>query len=441
MAKDESARTSTVMRTVILTVILTLGIAGGLSYWAGYLGPRPQAPVGATKAPGKPGRTGHLAKERKILYWRSPMNPNEIYDRPGKSAMGMDLVPVYEDEQAAGLDIKIDPVTRQNMGIRLTRVRRGPLVHEIRTYGHVTPDETRTVRISSKTDGWIEKLYVDFKGKHVKRGEPLYELYSPALVAAQEEFLVARRSGRSGGRALLDSARRRLQYFDIAESEIRKIEQTGKVTKTLLVRSPAVGFVIDKNAEEGGFIKAGTIVFRIADLSRVWVETHIYEYELPWIAKGMPAEMRLSYVPGKVFRGRVAYVYPYLQPKTRDVVIRLEFENPALELKPDMFADVRILSRAGEGLVIPTESVIRSGLRNLVFVTRGKGKFSPRDVLLGRTLDQGRVEVLAGLMKGETIVQSGQFLLDSESKLQEAVRKMLEPGKAPAPEMEKMNEK
>ena len=169
------------------------------------------------------------------------------------------------------------------------------------------------------------------------------------------------------------------------------------------------------------------MVFRIADLSRVWVETHIYEYELPWVAEGQKAEMTLSYLPGKTFQGKVAYVYPYLQPKTRDVVIRLEFENPHYELKPDMYAEVRIKAETKEeGLIIPSEAVIRSGQRNLVFVTRDQGKFIPRDIILGRSLDNGSVRVLVGLAQGETIVTSGQFLLDSESKLKEAVQKMME---------------
>lgn len=422
---------------VFSTALLTLLLAGGSAYFMGYLGPREHG-KGIVEGPPfgeHPETTQEVspfdAKKRKILYWRAPMNPNEIYAKPGKSAMGMDLVPVYEDDIGEEGAIKIDPVTQQNMGIRMAKVKRGPLVRTIRTYGHVTPDETLTAQVSPKTSGWIEKLYVDFTGKYVEKGEPLFDLYSPELVAAQEEYLVAhrilrRRPGESG-RSMLESSRRRLEYFDVPESEINAIEKSGRVKKTMMIRSPLNGYVIERKAEEGAFVQAGSMVFRIADLSRIWVDTHIYEYELSWVGEGQEAEMTLSYLPGEVFSGKVSYVYPYLQPKTRDLVIRLEFENPDMKLKPDMYADVWIKTKAkGEGLMIPSEAVIRSGERNVVFVKRGKGKFWPRDVKLGLSLDNGKVQVLTGLIPGELVVTSGQFLLDSESKLREAVQKMLE---------------
>jgi Cu(I)/Ag(I) efflux system membrane fusion protein/cobalt-zinc-cadmium efflux system membrane fusion protein len=317
------------------------------------------------------------------------------------------------------------------MGIRVTEVEKGPLIHTIRTYGHITPDETLTAQVSPKISGWVEKLQVDFTGKYVQKGEPLFEIYSPNLLAAQEEYLVAIKGmGRLGGKTgneLLQSARRRLLNFDVPESEIEAIEQSGKVRKTLMIRSPLSGFVIKRSAEEGSYIKTGTTVFRIADLSRVWVEAHIYEYELSWIAEGQEAEMTLPYIPGKVLRGKVSYVYPYLQPKTRDVVIRLVFENPEMLLKPDMYADIVIKARIpGTGLIIPSEAVIRSGRRNVVFVMRGEGVFEPRNVILGPALNRDRVQILGGLAAGEKVVRSGQFLLDSESNLKEAIQKMLD---------------
>ncbi|MDJ0990360.1 MAG: efflux RND transporter periplasmic adaptor subunit [Desulfobacterales bacterium] len=374
------------------------------------------------------------AKERQIAYWRAPMNPQEIYNKPGKSAMGMDLVPVYEDELVGGVNISIDPVTQQNMGLRTAAVVEGELNTTIRTYGHITYDETRTVQVSPKTSGWIEKIYIDFTGKHVDKGQPLFEIYSPELVAAQEEYLstfrsVKQNTGSKLGsikKDLLDSARRRLQYFDIAESEIRTIERNGSVNKTLTIRSPSRGVVITKNAEEGSYVRAGTTVYRIADLSRVWLEAHIYEYELPWVSEGQVAEMRIPYNPGKTYAGKVSFVYPYLQQKTRDVVIRLEFENPGLELKPEMYADVWIKTGSkSKGLIIPSEAVIRSGERNIVFVARQQGKFITRNVELGLSLDNGMTQVLSGVAPGDMIVTSGQFLLDSESKLKEAVQKMM----------------
>ncbi len=378
----------------------------------------------------KAGSKPQKANKRKILYWRAPMNPSEIYDKPGKSSMGMDLVPVYEDE-VGGSEIRIDPVVQQNMEVRTAKVKKGPLIHTIRTYGHITYDETRTGEVSPKVSGWLEKLYVNFTGDMVKKGQPLYEIYAPDLVAAQEEYLSAFRNFKSmGGRniTLLESARRRLKYFDVAETEIKEIEASGNVKKTILIRSPFTGVVTRKNAVEGAYIKAGTTVYKIADLSRVWVEAHIYEYELIRIKKGQKAQMTLPYLPGRVFNGRLSYVYPYLQQKTRDVVVRIEFENPGLELKPEMYADVKIETTGkGEGLIIPSEAVIRSGERDIVFVAKGDGKFSPRNTSLGMALDNGNVQILSGLARGELVVTSGQFLLDSESKLKEAVQKMMEP--------------
>lgn len=434
-AKSKHRKSRTIPVTIITTVVLTLLIAGTAAHRMGYLDMQPRTKLTAADETAKAG-SDHTAEKKthtggKILYWRAPMNPSEIYDKPGKSAMGMDLVPVYEDQAGGGAQIKIDPVTEQNMGIRTDQVRKGRLTRTIRTYGHITADETRTVQVSPKTNGWIEKLYVDFTGKFVEKGAPLFEFYSPDLVAAQEEYLVAQRTRqgqpRGIGKTLLDSALRRLKYFDVAESEIRKIQTSGRVKKALMIRSPFSGFVIEKNVEEGVFVKVGARILRIADLSRVWVEAHIYEFELPWVREGLEADMTLSYLPGKTFSGKVTFVYPYLQPKTRDVVIRVEFENPDLELKPDMYAEVRIKSVSkDEGLIILSEAVIRSGERNLVFVVREKGKFSPRDVILGRSLDDGRIEIMGGLIEGESVVISGQFLLDSESKLKEAVRKMID---------------
>ena len=472
MVKKETNRAGvSPLLAAAISVFLTLLLAGGGAYFLGYLGPRVnhniesakgpagggserkiaywRAPMNPTEIYDKPGKSAmgmdlvpvhedevgsnsaEGESERKIAHWRAPMNPTEIYDKPGKSAMGMDLVPVYEDELVGGVAVSVDPVTQQNMGIRTAVVKQEPLVFTIRTYGHITSDETRTTQINTKTNGWIEKLYIDFTGKRVVKDEPLYEIYSPELLAAQEEYLVAyqnmkKLTGRDN-QGLLTSARRRLENFDIAPSEIDFIEKSGKVKKTLMVRSPFDGFVIQRNVEEGGYVKAGTMLFRIADLSRIWVEAHIYEYEFSWVAEGQEAEMTLPYQPGKVFSGRVSYVYPYLQPKTRDVVVRLEFENPDLTLKPEMYVDVRIRSSSGRrGLVIPSEAVIRSGKRNVVFVTRPGNKFAPRDVTLGLPVDGGKIQILTGLAAGETVVTSGQFLLDSESKLKEAVQKMLE---------------
>jgi len=454
---------------IVVTALTTLILFGSVAYFFGYLGPRSvktamtegsiishkdhdkktlwtcgMHPFIIMEEPGNcpvcgmkliPKRdeedTAEEKGEAKIAYWRAPMNPSEIYDKPGKSAMGMDLVPVYESELIGGVEIKIDPVTQQNMGIRTALATKGPLVHTIRTYGHITYDETLMSQISPKFNGWIEKLYVNFTGQQVKKGQPLFSIYSPELLTAQEEYLSAHRNLKrnpgKNAKNMLKSARLRLKYFDVPESEIHSIKATGIAKKAIKILSPFKGIVTHKNAVEGGFVKAGTIIYKITDLSRIWVEAHIYEYELPIVSLGQEAQMTLPYQPGKIYSGKVAYIYPYLQKKTRDVVIRLEFENPQMELKPDMYTDVLIKTEVkNEGTIIPSEAVIRSGERNIVFVPRGEGKFTPREVMLGASLDEGTVEVLKGIAPGESVVTSGQFLLDSESKLKEAVQKMME---------------
>ena len=222
-------------------------------------------------------------KERKIVYWKAPMDPTEIYEAPGKSKMGMDLVPVYEDELVGGVDIRINPVVEQNMGLKIEPVEKGPLNHTIKTYGHVTYDETRTGIISQKSSGWIEKLYADYTGFRVEKGQALYEIYSPSLLASQEEYLSVYKNYKKNksllNKELLASAKKRLQYYDIADIEMARIEQTGQVQKSLAVRSPYKGVVTQKNVIEGAFVKSGESLFTISDLSRVWVEAHIFEYE------------------------------------------------------------------------------------------------------------------------------------------------------------------
>jgi Cu(I)/Ag(I) efflux system membrane fusion protein/cobalt-zinc-cadmium efflux system membrane fusion protein len=388
-------------------------------------------PVFADEAAGDP-----PSSERTIVYWKAPMDPTEIYERPGKSRMGMDLVPVYEDELVGGVDIRIDPVVEQNMGVRIEIAQKGVLNHTINTYGHITYDETRTGIVSQKAGGWIERLYADYTGFFVEKGQVLYEIYSPSLLASQEEYLSVyqnyQRNKSALNKELLASARKRLTYFDIADTEIAAIEQSGAVQKSLKIRSPFKGVVTEKNVFQGTFVKPGASLFTISDLAFVWVEAHIFEYEQNRVHEGQRVAMTLSYQPDKVYTGKIAYIFPYLQPKTRDVVIRIEFENTDMALKPDMFAKIEIMTGSDqEGVIIPSEAVIHSGAKKLVFVARGQGKFSPRKITTGIHLDGGRVEVLTGLAQGEAVVVSGQFLLDSESKLREAIQKMIEVKSAP----------
>ncbi len=386
--------------------------------------------------------------EREVLYWQAPMNPTEIYDEPGKSAMGMDLVPVYEDEagQGSGGTISIDPATVQNMGIRTATVESRDFNRIIRTVGEVEYDEERLYLVNSKVSGWIEKLYVNFIGAEVREGEPLLEIYSPELVTTQEEYLLAVRNhekisestspvAHKDAEKLLASARTRLEYWDIPEAEIRRLEETGEVRKTILLLAPATGIVVEKKAIEGAFITSGKDLFQIADLRTVWVHASFYDNEVPWIEEGQLVEMELSYLPGKTYHGRVSYIYPYLKEKPRDVHVRLIFPNPNLDLKPGMYANVKLTGRTiPDAIVVPSESVIRSGERSVAFVVQGEGKFEPREVRIGEVGGPGNsyIRILSGLLDGESIVTSAQFMLDSESRLQEAIQKMLAARRQPA---------
>jgi len=429
------------MGLVVIFSTLQVLVSQRISEDGGSVGPDIGAvPVLAAKEQLKAGmvdpKTG-----KKIKYYVSPMDPTYIRNEPGKSPMGMDLVPVYEEEgetKEPASTIRIDPATMQNMGVRLGRVERKPLVKDIRTVGFIEYDETKIFTVNTKFSGWIEKLYVDFVGDEVKKGQPLFDIYSPDLVTAQEEYLLALEQYRKLSNAaydrvresaerLLKASRTRLRYWDLTDKQIEKIGRTESARKTLTVYSPASGVVTKKDAFEGHYVKAGEHQFTIADLSTVWVDVDIYEYELPWVRKGMAAEMELAYLPGTRLKGKVLFIYPYLNTKTRTAKIRLQFSNPNYELKPGMYADIYLRASLGENaLVVPQEAVIFSGVRRLVFLSLGKGRFQPREVKIGVEVNQNEYQVLEGLEEGEEIVLSAQFMLDSESRLQEAIQKMME---------------
>lgn len=376
-----------------------------------------------------------------IKYWAAPMDPTYIRNEPGQSPMGMDLVPVYQEADGEKLPestIKIDPVTEQNMGVRTALVKRMALKKSIRALGTVTYDETKIYAVNLKFDGWIEKLYVDFVGESVTKGQPLFEIYSPELFTTQEEYLLAQSQARSlaassypsvqeNATRLVRAARQRLKYWDIEDEQIEQLEKNEKVRKNLTIYSPANGVVIKKDALAGHYVKAGMHQYEIADLSRVWVDVEVYEYELPFIKRGMAAGMELSYLPGKRFEGTILFIYPFLNPETRTVKLRLAFDNKEGLLKPDMYANVYIESLIDPAaLVIPQEAVIDSGLRKVVFVSLGGGKFEPRPIKLGLEGENSTFQVLEGLKEGDNIVTSAQFMFDSESRLREAIQKMLE---------------
>ena len=382
-------------------------------------------------------QTGESAKDRKILYWRAPMDPTEIYDKPGKSKMGMDLIPVYEGEEAGGAgSITIDGALQQNMNLRVAKVERRDISNVIRVYGSVTYAEDKEFSVNTKISGWIEKLYVNTTGQRVQKGQPLLEIYSPELVSTQEEYLLALNnyeklasspyeSVRNSAKKMLTLSRDRLEYWDISKAEIDKIEKTGQSRRTILLKSQIAGVVTHKAVVEGDKVGPGMDLFHIVDLSKIWVEASVYETELPLIEVGQKAEVELDHVMGQKLQGKVDFIYPYLDQKSKANNVRLVFDNPDLLLKPGMYTTVRIYSHAAsDSLAIPSEAVIHSGKRKIVFVTKGDGKFEPREIKIGAESDDGYLQIISGLFDHEEVVVSGQFLLDSESRTREAIAKM-----------------
>ena len=361
-----------------------------------------------------------------VQYWTCGMHPWVILPASGLCPIcHMDLTPL-DPAKLAG-EIAIDPVVVQNIGVRVAPVTTGPLTKEIRTIGTVNYDETATRDVNTKISGWIEELYVDETGAAVQQGDPLFDLYSPELYQAQEEYLLALQGKSRLTRDLLEGARTKLQFLDVGPAEIRELEQRGTAEKTLTVTSPHTGVVVEKNAHEGMKIDPGTLVYRIADLSSVWVIATLYEYQLPYVEVGQPAVMTLPYLPGETFKGKVAYIYPFLQQASRQVKVRLEFPNPDGQLKPGMFATLQLQNTIDQQAVLaPREAIISTGTRQVAFVSSGEGKFEPRDVELGVETEQGLVQILDGLKPGERVVTSGQFLLDSESKMRAALAKMVQ---------------
>ncbi len=382
-------------------------------------------PAGSAAVKKKPGR--------KIKHWRAPMTPGFTSDRPGKSPMGMDLVPVYEDE--VGREVSINPTMVQNIGAKTEVVKKRSLSREIRTIGRLTYDERLIHHIHTKYGGWIDKLYVDFTGQEVKKNDVLLEIYSPELVTTQEELILALKYQESlkdssfpeisrSAKGLVDSTLKRLQLFDVPEHQIRALIKNRKVSKTMHIHSPVKGIVMKKNALHGMHVQPGMNLYMIADLSNIWVIVDIYEYEVHWVKLGQEAEMNLSYFPGKKFKGKVTFIDPILDSKSRTLKVRMEFSNPDGELKPEMYANVTLKSEvAREELTIPEEAVIYAGDKTTVIVQNSSSTFDSRELNLG-VKTQGYVQVLKGLKEGEKVVTSSVFLIDSESRLKEALNKM-----------------
>jgi Cu(I)/Ag(I) efflux system membrane fusion protein len=359
---------------------------------------------------------------------------------PGKKAgdldelKGLTMESIQKEgkvQEIAPGTVQISPERQQLIGVRFGTVEKRALQKVIRTVGRIDYDEKRIGIVSPKISGWIEELYVDFTGQFVRKGAPLLTIYSPELVSTQEEYLLALKAKQDwskspfaevseGGTLLAESARRRLRLWDISDAQIKALEESREPQKTLTLYSPFSGHVLEKMVNKGQFVEAGMALYKIADLSVVWLIADIYESELPAIRVGQPAAIQMSYYPGETFTGKAIYIYPYMDAQTRTAKVRYEFANPHGKLKPEMFANVEISVRLGDKLAVPEDAVIDTGVRKVVVVDRGSGYFEPREVRLGVRAD-GFYEVLDGLKAGERVVTSANFLIDSESKLKEAV--------------------
>ena len=380
----------------------------------------------------------HSSTDRKILYWYDPMHPQYKSDKAGTAPdCGIDLVPKYADEPAVHMapgSVMISAAKQQLIGVRTVEAQRERLTRELRTTAQITADETKIAHVHVKINGFIEQVFVDYVGQLVKKGQPLFTIYSPDLVSTQEEYLIAKRGEKTlgaspfaevaqGSQSLLRSARERLKLWDISDGQIRKLDETGEVSRTLTFYSPATGFVMDRKAFPQASVTPDTELYTLADFSTVWADADVFEYEVPFVKVGQHAEMQLSYYPGRRWNGRVSFIYPTVDPTTRTVKIRMEFANPNFTLKPQMFAEVDLKIDYGSQIVVPQEAVLDSGKEQRVFVAKGNGYFEPHEITTGAKLD-GKVVVLSGLKAGETVVRSGNFLVDSESRLQSATGTM-----------------
>ncbi len=358
----------------------------------------------------EPGAAG--LEESAPLYWAAPMDSSYRRDGPGKSPMGMDLVPVYGEQGEDLGTIRIHPRVINNLGVRTEEAERAPWLNEIRTVGYVSYDQDQMVHIHPRVSGWVETLYVKAAGNPVTAGQPLYDLYSPELVNAQEELLLAVKRKNS---QLIDAARDRLRALQMSESFIEQLQRNAQVTQTVTFRASRSGVVDNLAIREGFYVQPGTTMMSIATLDEVWVEAEIFARQAGQVKAGLAVTMTLDYLPGRRWEGAVDYVYPSLDPTLRTARVRLRFANEDGLLKPNMFAEVVIHARReADILSVPRQALIRTGSQNRVVLALGEGRFKSVVVEPGRIGEQ-RVEILSGLKAGERVVTSAQFLLDSES--------------------------
>lgn len=377
--------------------------------------------------------------ERKVLYWFDPMHPAYTSDKPGIAPdCGMTLVPKYADDQSMAKmpmgTVTISPDKQVLVGVRTAVVERKSLVRDIRTTAQIVADETRIAHVHVKIAGYVDQVFVDFIGQLVKKGQPLFTLYSPDLVSTQEEYLIAKRGNATlgnapfqeiadGSQSLLQSARQRLKLWDISDDQIKQLDETGKVSKDLTFYSPIAGFVTDRKVFPQTSVTPDTELYTVSDLSTVWADADIYEYEVPFVHLGQRVTLTLSYYPGKTYTGAISYIYPTVDSQSRTVKARVQIPNPDFSLKPQMFADAQLHVDYGTKILVPEEAVLNSGTEQHVFVVHKGGVFEPRQITVGPVVD-GNAVILSGLKAGETIVVSGNFLIDSESGLKSAMNGM-----------------
>jgi len=390
--------------------------------------------LGGLSGPGEI-TTGETAPEQplekddsdpEILYWVAPMDPDYRRDGPGKSPMGMDLVPVYADQDQGEADddaIRIEPAVEHNIGVRTGVVRMRPLWRRISATGSVGFDENRVSRLHVRAEGWVQEVRVNAVGDRVRKGELLFEFYSPEILNAQKEYLLAREHGVGG---MQPAAREKLLALGVVPQEIDALDRRGTASRTIRVEAPQDGIVTTLSAREGMYLRPDTEVMGLADLSRVWILAEVFESQADWVAPGQAAEARLAYMPGEVFSGTVDYVYPVLDPETRTLRVRLVFDNPGERLKPNMFAAVSIFGRTHlDALTVQRDALIRGAGEDRVIVALGDGRYRAQEVMTG--IESGAwVEVIAGLKAGDRVVTSAQFLIDSEASLAGSFRRLNE---------------
>jgi len=373
--------------------------------------------------------------ERKVLYWVDPMHPWYKSDKPGIAPdCGMKLVPMYAGEQlpnqAAANAVQVSPEKQQSIGVEYGTAEYEATADTIRAAARVTLDETRIVKVQTRLEGWIDRVFADFTGKYVKKGDALATVYSPDALATQQEFLLALRARHTmrdgampemavGNDNLVAAARRRLELWDISGPQIDEVQRTGKPIENLTVYAPASGYITERNAFPKQHVTSDTVLYTLADLSSVWVVADVFEYEAAGVRLGQAATLTLDYLPGRAFYGRVSYILPGVDPASRTLKARIAFDNPGGLLKPDMYGQVEIRTGGARRLMAPESAVLDSGDRQVVYVDRGNGNLEPRPVRVGEHV-AGKIEILAGLTAGERIVTSGNFLLDSESQLKAA---------------------